>query len=122
MRPISKGHIFTIICHSKLIHAKVNRMSVVLKVISKHCRLESINFVVADSASNIIPQDTQKYLLKLLKSQAESLKELNLVGRRVDLIFEESMFDLWSVLSSMPNLTKLQWAGQSSLHQQSLNL
>ena len=122
MRPISKGHIFTIICHSKLIHAKVNRMSVVLKVIAKHCRLESINFVVADSASNIIPQDTQKYLLKLLKSQAESLKELNLVGRRVDLIFEESMFDLWSVLSSMPNLTKLQWAGQSSLHQQSLNL
>ena len=62
------------------------------------------------------------YLLKLLKSQAESLKELNLVGRRVDLIFEESMFDLWSVLSSMPNLTKLQWAGQSSLQQQCLNL
>jgi len=86
-------------------------MSNCFQVISKHCHLQTFNFLVTDSSSNMISQDTQKLLLKLLKSQANSLKELNLIGRRVDLIFEESMFDLWSVLASMPNLTKLQWAG-----------
>jgi hypothetical protein len=38
------------------------------------------------------------------------------VGQRVDLIFEELMFELWTILTSMPYLTKLQWAGHPLRH------